>query len=371
MSDDQGNTTPVTIPKSQTDLISTAFAKAQGSFKQPELNRTAEIKKEGKLLYTTTYADLNQCIECVRKSLSDNELSFTQTVEPVGNQWLLVLTLRHSSGQSLKSFMPVTVTGSPQVIGGQLTYLKRYQISAFFGLAADFDDDGNAGSNTGNVGEFGDPKKGKGKDSAPKSERPLTSKEKAAAETKPKDPAIVSPENTILPTWGGSNKGKKIGSLDTATLSALRDHMKTMMTAKPKPKHIGEIAHVYAQIKAVLIDRTPTPADEFMPENINPETGEAFPEYEDQSQEPPEPPVGPAIDDFVIPSNETTKGLMGFEGIIGQPLKRISEKELRTAVTIIDSALKATPPNPNVSIKELFDLRSTIVTFFKTMDVKL
>ena len=191
MSEDQGNPTPIIKPVPivpSVDLIHAAFAKAQGAFRQPELNRTAEIKKEGKLLYTTTYADLNQCIECIRQALSENELSFTQTVEPGPKEWLLVLTLRHSSGQYLKSFMPLVLTGSPQVIGGQLTYLKRYQISAFFGLAADFDDDGNAGSNTGNTGEFGKKEKGKG-------DSPIKSKEKAATE---KPAEILSPANVSV-----------------------------------------------------------------------------------------------------------------------------------------------------------------------------
>ena len=72
MSEIQDN--PSSIQNTPTDKISAALAKAQGKFKQPELNRKAEIKKDGKLLYETQYADLNQCIECVRESLSENEL---------------------------------------------------------------------------------------------------------------------------------------------------------------------------------------------------------------------------------------------------------------------------------------------------------
>lgn len=204
----------IIIPKPKTDLISDAFAKAQGKFRQPELNRKAEIKKEGKLLYTTLYADLNQCIECIRQSLSENNLSFTQTIENLNNQWLLILTLRHGSGQFLESFMPLDLRGSPQVVGGQLTYLKRYQISAFFGLAADFDDDGNAGSNNGNTYDHKpDPKPAKPK---PKPQ----AKPETAPEAKP-EASEGDPADLVMSY--GSVKGKKIREIPEATLKQIRD----------------------------------------------------------------------------------------------------------------------------------------------------
>lgn len=154
---DQDSKQLVKIETLTTDLLA-AFAKAQGQFRQPSLNRTAEVKKDGKLLYKTHYADLNECIESVRIPLAENGLSFTQTVNAIGNGWALVLTLRHSSGGSIESVFPINFGGTSQQIGSQLTYLKRYQFSAFFGLAADFDDDANAEHV--NQVEFGD---GKGK----------------------------------------------------------------------------------------------------------------------------------------------------------------------------------------------------------------
>lgn len=361
MSDDQGNPTPIAKPiVPQTELISAAFAKAQGQFKQPELNRTAKITKEGKLLYETQYADLNQCIECIRQALSENGLSFTQTTEPSSNGWLLVLTLRHESGQTLKSFLPINVTGSPQVIGGQLTYFKRYQISAFFGLAADFDDDGNAG--TGNQGEFGEHKKGaKAKTGQATANQ---SKPAPAPQAKPKEPVTpVSPDKYILPDWGGSNKGKELGVIDTATLEKLRDHMKKQLTAKPKPAHIGELATAYAHVKAVLVDRNPPPDD--IPENLPPDP-ETHPEDESQlfpPDETSEHPPGP--EDFVIPSVE------GFDGgdLVGKPLKKISEGELRAYVKMLDSEMKKGPAK--VKVNELFAVRTAIVQFFKEMDLSL
>lgn len=353
MSESQDNTQAISqtqqSQKPQTDLISAAFAKAQGQFKQPELNRTAKIQKDGKLLYETQYADLNQCIECIRKALSDNELSFTQTTEPGPQGWLLVLTLRHSSGQTLKSFLPINVTGSPQVIGGQLTYFKRYQISAFFGLAADFDDDGNAG--TGNAGEFGEHKKGaksKGAQAQAQQQKP--------ADEKPKDP--VPPKDVVYP-FESSIKGKKIGEVDTATLEKASSWLKGELAKDPKPKNIKQIAFIYAQVKAVLIDRNPPPDD--IPENMNQATGEIPPE-DDAQFFPPDEPQGPSIDDYVIP-----KGVLAaLDGIAEIPLKKITEKELRAAQKILDEEMKKGPKSL-ISTAVGFEIRNKITEFFKSM----
>jgi len=156
-SPDQSNVMPLEVRPS-TAKLNAAFAKAQGAFVQPEMNRTAEVKKEGRLLYTTHYADLNAIVEAIRKALSENELSFTQAILPRGNGWVLVLTLRHSSGEETESVMPLTFGSlTAQQIGSQLTYLKRYQVSAFFGIAADADDDANGA--VGNEALFADKKK--------------------------------------------------------------------------------------------------------------------------------------------------------------------------------------------------------------------
>lgn len=103
----------------------------------------------------------------------------------------------------------------------------------------------------------GGEKAGKGE---PKQKNQSPQQNQNQSKPKPKDEKpIVSPSETVLPEWGGSNKGKKLKDLDTPTLEKIRDHLKGKMQATPKPANIAEIAHVYAQIKAVLTDRTPPP----------------------------------------------------------------------------------------------------------------
>lgn len=157
-------TVPIPTPMQSNSIakLATAFAKAQGKFRTPTMNRLAKIKNaQGTLLYENPYADLQECIDCVRGPLSENGLSFIQSTQERGGKWFLVLELIHESGETKETILPLNVNQANQQLGGTLTYLKRYQLSAFFGLAADADDDGNATGN--NQAEFEGKDKGRGK----------------------------------------------------------------------------------------------------------------------------------------------------------------------------------------------------------------
>ena len=146
-----------------TPKLNTALALAQGKFRQPECNKKVEVYSkppERRFLYTFWYADLAEIIDCIREPLALNGLSFTQRAFPNGDgrTWLLILTLHHSSGEIMFSEWPVDLSGPPQDVGGRVTFLKRYQLSAFFGLAADRDDDATGAS--GNIPEVHDTGRG-------------------------------------------------------------------------------------------------------------------------------------------------------------------------------------------------------------------
>lgn len=156
---DSPETLPIPAVSQQKDpkctpKLNEALAKAQGKFIQPDKNKEVEVKKEGRLLYKTKYADLKNVIEAFRVPLSENGLSFTQKTISGERGWRLVLTLRHSSGEYDETSMPIQLDEPPQQVGSQLTYLKRYQAAAYFGIAADDDDDANGA--TGNEAEFKD-----------------------------------------------------------------------------------------------------------------------------------------------------------------------------------------------------------------------
>jgi hypothetical protein len=304
--------------------ISEAFSKAQGQFKQPDLNRTAEIKKEGKLLYKTQYADLNQCIESVRDALSKNGLSFTQTIELNDHGWILVLTMRHSSGESIRSFMPLNLNTLPQSIGAQLTYLKRYQMSAFFGLAADFDDDGNA-TEAHNLEHTKFENKAK-KQSAP--------------ENKPdKKPDIVlDPKDFIMPI-GKDTKGKKLSSLSLETLTDISKYVEAELKKENKTETLNQFLLIKANVLKVI---------------------STFQKKESELPKDPKPDAGDSIIDIDFDTVPT-------ESFKGKTLKMIPEKTLLAMISEIDKKMQSVPPPANLTA--LFSINSNIKAFLKSCEV--
>jgi len=115
-----------------------ALSKAQGKMRPAIFNKTNPHFK-------SKYADLASCMEACRLPLSENGLSVMQFVEQSDSAYYLVTMLAHVSGQFIKSFLPLQMKNPTcQALGSELTYLKRYGISAMLGIVADDDDDGNA-----------------------------------------------------------------------------------------------------------------------------------------------------------------------------------------------------------------------------------
>lgn len=121
--------------------IAIALSKVQGAIVPPK-------KDTDNPFFKSKYADLAGVWESVRPLLAANELAFLQLPTTDGNKVSVTGMLIHSSGESIES----TITGSakdatPQSIGSCITYLRRYQMSAMLGIAAE-DDDGAAASGT-------------------------------------------------------------------------------------------------------------------------------------------------------------------------------------------------------------------------------
>lgn len=122
--------------------LSTALAKAQAQMKAATFNKTNPHFKN-------KYADLAAVLEAIRKPLADNQLSVTQTTEIREGGFVLVTTLRHSTGQWIASEYPLPVGAKPQELGSALTYARRYSLSAIACIAADEDDDAEAARENG------------------------------------------------------------------------------------------------------------------------------------------------------------------------------------------------------------------------------
>lgn len=122
---------------SEIDQLATALSAAQAKMNNAAFNRTNPHFK-------SKYADLAAIREATIPALTENGLAIVQftTVTPEGDKVLLHTRLMHKSGQSVEGAYPITI-GTPQAMGSQLTYAKRYSWSAMCGVAADDDDDAN------------------------------------------------------------------------------------------------------------------------------------------------------------------------------------------------------------------------------------
>lgn len=149
---------PATFRHSErVDLIFGALAQAQATLENPIKTKKATIKSE-RGTYVYWYCDIADVLTATRKPFSDNGIGVTQfpTVEEktikVGNadrifaKVTIETYLTHKSGQWMACSLWAMAEGAgPQALGSVITYLRRYGLQLIAGIAADDDEDGNAG----------------------------------------------------------------------------------------------------------------------------------------------------------------------------------------------------------------------------------
>lgn len=94
--------------------------------------------------YSYKYADLADVLDAVTAALNAQDLTLTQRCETNEDQKLfrLVTELVHGlSGEKLVSTFPLRTHLSPQELGSELTYYRRYAVCGLLGVAAEEDDD--------------------------------------------------------------------------------------------------------------------------------------------------------------------------------------------------------------------------------------
>lgn len=117
--------------------LATALSKCQSEL-------TYAVKDSTNPFHKSKYADLTSVWDSIRIPLTKNGLSVVQTIEIQGDQILLVSTLMHSSGQWIKSVLPVlNANKTSQGQGSGITYARRYALAALVGCVQD-DDDGES-----------------------------------------------------------------------------------------------------------------------------------------------------------------------------------------------------------------------------------
>lgn len=129
------------MPEGKNSLYKGMF-KFRTQLKQPKLDGDNPFFKSG-------YVTLEGVQKAVDEALKDTGLSYVQMVYNDGNGGVGVETvIMHEDGEVLSSgqLSLRPTKNDPQGYGSAITYAKRYQLAAMFGISSDKDDDGNAAS---------------------------------------------------------------------------------------------------------------------------------------------------------------------------------------------------------------------------------
>ena len=118
--------------------LAKALATFQGEVKQP-------LKDKANPFFKSKYVPLENVVEAITEASAKHGLSFLQYPINQENKVGVVTILMHSSGEYIQTepIFAVPVKQDAQATGSVITYLKRYSLSAVFGITSDEDDDGN------------------------------------------------------------------------------------------------------------------------------------------------------------------------------------------------------------------------------------
>lgn len=118
--------------------IAPALVRAQGKFAPILRSKTARIKGD-KGEYSFNYAPLEEILATLRPTLQEEKLAIMQGVDG----FCLVTTLLHESGEWISHSMELPHSyPSPRAFGSELTFRRRYSVTAVLGIASEEDDDG-------------------------------------------------------------------------------------------------------------------------------------------------------------------------------------------------------------------------------------
>lgn len=132
------------------DALAVALAEAQGEFE-------AVAKGSDNPFYKSKYAALPDVVRAATPILKKNGLSVSQLLGHNEAGDTLTTLLLHKSGQFIGDTMRLHLVPNkhgnvdPQSQGSATTYARRYSLMAVLGLVADEDDDGNKGSEKGDL----------------------------------------------------------------------------------------------------------------------------------------------------------------------------------------------------------------------------
>ena len=121
--------------------LATALIKAKESF-------APILKTKNNPFFKSKYADLEDVLDAITPSLCANQLCIVQPtrITDSGRTILITKLIHAESGEELSGEVLLPENNDPQKLASSLTLLRRHAIISLLALAAEVDDDGNAGS---------------------------------------------------------------------------------------------------------------------------------------------------------------------------------------------------------------------------------
>lgn len=125
-----------------TPNLAAALAKVQAELPKIERDRTVTVETKKGDPYSYSYVTLAHLSDAILPLLAKHGLSFA-ALPGAGSDGKMCVRyqLLHESGESLAGEFPISGEGGIQMIGGRITYARRYCLAAIVGVAADEDDE--------------------------------------------------------------------------------------------------------------------------------------------------------------------------------------------------------------------------------------
>lgn len=240
--------------------IAAALAKVQAQLPKLERDRTVEVKQKNGDTYSYSYVTLANLTEAILPLLASHGLAFA-AMPGAGRDGKMCVrySLMHESGESLTGEFPISGEGGIQMIGGRITYARRYCLAAIVGVAADEDDEAR-------LSEDGSPRTAQraparprqgaapaAEDGAPTAQRAaqrasrpplpnetglITSAQQSKLHAGLRDQAMTDREHAL--TWMGELLGRTVESTKDLTVAEARRVIDALEAMDPEPVEAGE-----------------------------------------------------------------------------------------------------------------------------------
>jgi hypothetical protein len=93
--------------------------------------------------FKNTYADINAIVDAVEPILNKHGLML---IQPIEDGIVKTRIINVENGETIESAMPLVMSGTPQAMGSQITYYRRYTLQSLLCLQVE-DDDAQTASN--------------------------------------------------------------------------------------------------------------------------------------------------------------------------------------------------------------------------------